>query len=182
MKWVSKLEGEPYFRMMTPKWAIAPTSGAGAAKNGGRFNRSGIHALYLADEPLTAIAEYQQDQSLMPPGTFVAYEVVLGPVVDFGHGYQHGEWDDLWEDWNCEWRKLVLEGTEPPTWLMADLAIEQGAKGILFPSLRRTGGLNLVIFTAQLGPEDVLRAHDPRGTLPTDQSSWTEIDDFLKGE
>ncbi|WP_245470224.1 hypothetical protein [Mesorhizobium sp. M7A.F.Ca.MR.362.00.0.0] len=32
---------------VTPKWAFLPTSGAGAAIDGGRFNRPGVEALYL---------------------------------------------------------------------------------------------------------------------------------------
>lgn len=59
---------EIFYRVLTPRWAMAPTSGAGAAKHGGRFNRQGIAALYLSRALTTAAAEYQQDQSLMPPG------------------------------------------------------------------------------------------------------------------
>ena len=36
------------YRMHTPKWAVAPSSGAGAATHGGRANRPGIAALYFA--------------------------------------------------------------------------------------------------------------------------------------
>ncbi|WP_371860360.1 hypothetical protein [Sulfuriferula plumbiphila] len=31
--------------MHAPKWAVAPTSGAGAAKHGGRVNRPGVGTL-----------------------------------------------------------------------------------------------------------------------------------------
>jgi hypothetical protein len=36
------------YRMHLPKWAAMPVSGAGAAVHGGRANRPGTHALYLA--------------------------------------------------------------------------------------------------------------------------------------
>jgi RES domain-containing protein len=32
------------FRVLTPRWAFQPLSGAGAAKQGGRFNRPGQQA------------------------------------------------------------------------------------------------------------------------------------------
>lgn len=48
------------YRMHTPKWAVTPTSGAGAAAHGGRANRPGVTALYLALDIDTAIKEYQQ--------------------------------------------------------------------------------------------------------------------------
>ena len=42
--------GTTLFRAHTPQWASRPTSGAGAAAKGGRFNREGIEALYLSLE------------------------------------------------------------------------------------------------------------------------------------
>ena len=161
---IGPLSGEPFYRMHTPRWAVAPTSGAGAGKHGGRFNRPGVQALYLADTTQTAIAEYKQDLTLMPPGTLVQYEIALSATI-FLSEYEQESWDPVWEDWNCEWRKLALEGIEPPSWLMGDIAIESGAKGILFPSTKEPGGRNLVVYTEQLGPKDLLRAIDPRGDL-----------------
>ncbi len=52
------------YRMHTPKWAVTPTSGAGAAEHGGRANRPGLAALYLSIEVETAIKEYHQVSSL----------------------------------------------------------------------------------------------------------------------
>jgi RES domain-containing protein len=62
---------QTFYRVNTPRWAYRPTSGAGAAKVGGRFNRPGVDALYLSRRIETATVEYQQDKSLMPPGTLV---------------------------------------------------------------------------------------------------------------
>ena len=59
------------YRMHVPRWAVAPTSGAGAGKHGGRVNRIGLNALYLALDVNTAVREYQQISPLMPPGTLV---------------------------------------------------------------------------------------------------------------
>jgi RES domain-containing protein len=41
---------EVFYRFLTPKWSHLPSSGAGAAQNGGRFNRPGVEAVYLARE------------------------------------------------------------------------------------------------------------------------------------
>lgn len=48
---VGPLSGESSYRMHAARWAVMPTSGAGAAKHGGRFNRPGVSALYVSDEP-----------------------------------------------------------------------------------------------------------------------------------
>ena len=94
------------YRMHTPKWAMAPTSGAGAAAHGGRANRPGTAALYLALEPETAVREYQQLSPLMPPGTLVSYTVHVAPVIDFRAGYDAAHRSDLWEEFYCDWREL----------------------------------------------------------------------------
>lgn len=70
------------YRMHVPRWAVAPTRGAGAAKHGGRANRPGVEALYLAMEAETAIREYQQVSTLLPPGTLTSYQVsILFPML-----------------------------------------------------------------------------------------------------
>lgn len=61
--------GEVYHRYLMPKWAFMPTSGAGAAMDGGRFNRPGIEALYLSRSPQAALEEYRQGASITPPAT-----------------------------------------------------------------------------------------------------------------
>lgn len=76
------------YRMHVPRWAVAPTSGAGAGKHGGRVNRPGVDALYLALE--TAVRECQQVSTLLPPGTLTSYQLTAAPVVDFTAGYSAG--------------------------------------------------------------------------------------------
>ena len=83
------------FRMLTPKWAHAPTSGAGAALHGGRANRPGFDAVYVSTEAQTAIAEYQQLSPLMPPGNLVSFEISIGLVV--GH-QRHAQRDGVGGD------------------------------------------------------------------------------------
>jgi RES domain-containing protein len=161
------------YRMHTPRWATAPTSGAGAAAHGGRANRPGVSALYLALEPETAVREYQQLSPLMPPGTLVSYTVRLAQVVDFRAGYDVARWHDLWEEFLCDWRELWFnQRVEPPSWVLADEALAAGAKGILFASTLAAGGTNLVVFNGQLTADDMLQIYDPAGTLPKNQDSW----------
>jgi RES domain-containing protein len=161
------------YRMHTPKWAIAPASGAGAATHGGRANRPGISALYLALEPDTAVREYQQVSTLMPPGTLVSYTVRASAVVDFRGGYDAVAWSPLWEEFYCDWRDLWFnQRVEPPSWVLADEALAAGAKGVLFGSRIAPGGMNLVLYDEMLGAEDTLSVYDPAGALPKNQDSW----------
>jgi len=161
------------YRMHTPKWAVSPTSGAGAATHGGRINRPGTSALYLALESETAVREFRQLSTLMPPGTLVSYTVRLAPVVDFRGGYDPTRWSELWEEFYCDWRELWFNRRiEPPSWVLADEAIAAGAKGMLFSSTLVPGGTNLVIYTEALTADDLLQVYDPSGALPKNQDSW----------
>lgn len=170
---LTSLNNVTVYRMHVPRWAVAPTSGAGAAKHGGRANRPGVEALYLAMDMDTAIREYQQISTLLPPGTLTSYQLTVAMVVDFTAGYSAFEWDEVWEDFYCDWRELWFnQRVEPPSWAVGDLVIASGAKGILFPSRLSPGGTNLVLFTQTLASPDSLEVFDPGKTLPQTQASW----------
>ena len=161
------------FRMLSPKWAFQPLSGAGAAKQGGRFNRPGQSALYLSFSPQTAIAEYQQFLDILPPGTLVAYKVQLASVVDFRGDYRAGAWAPNWQDWNCNWRELAFRRrADPPSWKLCDEIKDGPGQGLAFPSSADPGGFNLVVYLDRLGDVDRLEVHDPEGLLPKTQASW----------
>lgn len=86
-------EEEALYRIIAPRWSHAPTSGAGAALKGGRFNRPGLEALYLSQTVETAIEEYRQHARLLPPGIITTFLVSRLRVVDFSGGYAAGTWD-----------------------------------------------------------------------------------------
>lgn len=65
-----------------------PFSGAGAASAGGRFNRSGVEALYFSAEPETALAEYRRGSRLPLPATLAAFALDLADVVDLSAGLE----------------------------------------------------------------------------------------------
>ncbi|WP_105401675.1 MULTISPECIES: RES family NAD+ phosphorylase [unclassified Neorhizobium] len=162
-----------FHRYLTPKWAFLPTSGAGAAIDGGRFNRPGVEALYLSVGPQTALEEYRQGASITPPATLAAYKITLGEVADLSEGFDPLHWDVAWAQWDCAWRKIArIDKKVPPSWKLADEVISASYRGLLFPSLRHAGGTNLVIFPANLVTGDEVCVYDPDNRLPRDQSSW----------
>jgi RES domain-containing protein len=90
--------GDVYHRYLTPSWSFVPTSGAGAAADGGRFNRPGVEALYLSRSPSTALEEYRQGASIAQPATLAAYKVTIAQVVDFSGGSDPAIWAPEWRD------------------------------------------------------------------------------------
>jgi RES domain-containing protein len=171
---LTRLDALTAYRMHIPKWAVAPTSGAGAAQHGGRVNRPGVTALYLALEVETAVKEYQQVSTLMPPGTLVSYQLTADPVADFRSDFDASRWAPIWEDFYCDWRELWFnQRIEPPSWVIGDEAIAAGAKGILFKSRFAEAGTNLVLYPETFGSADSLTVFDPGGSLPKNQDSWS---------
>jgi RES domain-containing protein len=161
-----------FHRYHTPKWASEPLSGAGAAIGGGRFNRIGIEALYLSAENQTAYEEYGQGASIAPPATCASYFVTLSRVVDLTGRPDLSGWAPFWSDWDCAWKAILrLQKRIPPSWLCGDEAIRAGCDGILFPSTRRAGGTNLVVFPAN-AEDGTVRVHDLQAALPRNRSSW----------
>ena len=95
-------------------------------------------------------------------------------MVDFTLGYSASEWEPSWEDFYCDWRELWFnQRIEPPSWVIGDLVIASGAKGILFTSSMAKGGTNLVIFNQMLSSQDKLEVFDPGKALPQTQASWS---------
>jgi RES domain-containing protein len=106
-----------------------PKSGAGAAANGGRFNRPSVEAQYLSVEPETALAEYRQGATIGPPATRVAYIVAVSGVIDFSGGYDPETWPEEWAETGCD-RKYIarVERHSPPTWSFGDRLISSGVR------------------------------------------------------
>ena len=165
--------GTTLFRAHTPAWASRPTSGAGAAVKGGRFNREGTQALYLSLDEMTALREYQQTSSFLPPCTMCSYTVALRDLVDLRQLDASEAWDELWQDWREDWRHLKFDQhIEPPTWVLADMVVGHGHTGILFPSQTHAGGTNVVVYLDHLKGDNSIRVNDPDERLPRDQASW----------
>ncbi|VVN92227.1 hypothetical protein PS691_01958 [Pseudomonas fluorescens] len=139
---------------------------------GGRANRKGLAALYLSLDEMTALGEYRQGGTILPPGTLVSYVLSLDRVVDFTGGLDDS-WPPLWQEFYCDWRNLYFaQDIEPPSWVIGDLVMADGCSGILFKSAANPPGTNLVVYTDQIPEHGTIMVNDPHQDLPKDQSSW----------
>ena len=154
-----------YYRALMPSWAHRPESGAGAALDGGRFNRPTVEARYLAATPAAALGEYQGESPLLPPTTVATYRVTAEAVVDFTHGYDADHWSPIWAEAYGNWKGMAfLEKVEPPSWVIGDLVREAGNAGILYRSVRNTDFICLALFPA-LSARFQAPVYDPDGRL-----------------
>ena len=161
-----------FWRVLAPRWAHEPLSGAGAARLGGRWNPRDVPALYMSADLLTAVAEYEQELGIRP-GTFCAYQVDVAGVLDLrapevltacriDPAIRFAPWKHI----------LLVEERRPSSWDLADQLISAGIAGILVPSTRLAGGTNLVLWRWNDRADRAVTALDPQRDLPADQSSW----------
>lgn len=115
------------YRAHNPQWSWAPTSGEGARRYGGRFNRRGIAALYTSLAPLTAIREAQPLGRPMQPLTLCCYEVDVEPVFDALDEERRRELEVTESDLGCpNWEADMLAGGVPASQAIADRLIASG--------------------------------------------------------
>lgn len=147
-------------RSVAPKYANANdfSSGAGAARTGGRWSRKGLAAVYLSLSPTTAAVEsYQQFTSLgfagaVRPRVFIGARVKLARLLDLTSSATRQRLGfSLNELLNENWIAIQEEGDESWTQAIGRGAVAAGFEGLLAPSARdRPKGQNLVIFPGSL--------------------------------
>jgi len=160
--------------MLAPKWAHQPLSGAGAATRGGRHNEPGMPALYMSEQIVTAIAEYEQDLGIRP-GTLCAYDVAMARIVDLRDAATRAAAGLDVDDLASPWKQIAFVARRrPPTWDSSRRLFDAGVTGVRAPSVQHPGGTNLVLWRWNDAPDRTVVALDPIGDLPRDQSSWRD--------
>ena len=158
----------PLWRMIAIRHQFSPTSGEGARLYGGRWNRKGCSALYLAADAVTAVAEYYQ--GLPKPGTLVPYQLDAGRIADLTDAAAGPCDRRVAEALAANWKAVaLLEDKTPPNWVLTEELIAAGAEGALVPSVQNPGGRNLVLWQwhekGQQGDGAALTVLDPDAAL-----------------
>ena len=168
------------YRALRPAWSHAPLSGDGAAVNGGRWNRKGRVALYLAGDPQTALEEYWQGVERRP-ATIVEYEVTGASIASIDDPQLRTECDIPRNVMTLNWRDLSKNWTMPQwperrplprTWEISECILKQGFHGLSYPS-RITGEPCYCIWHWGDGSACKIFANDTARDLPANNSSWT---------
>ena len=117
---------------------------------------------------MTAWFEAQQAFVFKPqPMTLVAYDIDCAKVADLTRMETLSTLGLAAEDLACAWEDLSDQGETPPTWLLADRLIGQGAHGAIAPSQApgsRPDAVNLVFW--QRHSECRIEVIDDFGRLP----------------
>lgn len=170
-----RLQGVAY-RAHDPRWSFEPLSGEGAALYGGRYNRKGRPALYLALDAITAVREITQGLARkFDPCVLCSYDFDCEPLADLrteaGRSRHRVKLDEM----RCAWFLEAAAGEEPASWRIADRLLAEGYAGLLtlsFAPGATESAHNLVLW--KWGGELPTRVavYDPSRRLPNNQLSW----------
>ena len=130
--------------------------GQGSLKHGGRWAAAGtFRAVNLSTSKETALKEssanftyYNFALSDVRPKVIVSVRLKLHRVVDLTnpHGAGGQTWLRLEELLAEDWRKVNGAGHESQSQALGRAAHDAGAEGLLVPSARSRGGVNIVYF------------------------------------
>ncbi|MBK5940621.1 RES family NAD+ phosphorylase [Halochromatium roseum] len=169
------------YRAHHPRWAYLPTSGEGAERHGGRFNRKGQSALYTSLDLTTAWLEAQQGFPFKAqPMTLVAYQVHCERIADLTHLGRLASASIDPADLGCPWEDLASRGLQPATWRITDALLTADFQGALVPSFApalnpaptEAPRRNLVLWTWASAAPCSVQVIDDFGRLPKDAASW----------
>lgn len=120
----------------------------------------------------SAVAEYEQELGIRR-GTFCAYDVDAADVLDLCDdsvlavcGVDPAARFAPWK------QRLLMEQGRPFGWDIAERLIAAGVTGVLVPSVRLAGGVNLVLWHWNDRSDRTVIPLDPQRDLPRDQRPW----------
>lgn len=139
----------PLFRALHPYYAHEPLSGEGARRHGGRFNRRGRAALYLARDFDTLRFEIARGGAFQP-SVIVEFEAEITGLADVRDPElltRYGMTQTTLAD--PAWRLRMQRGEAVPTQDLAEALIAAGHPGMAVPSFARGArhnSLNIILW------------------------------------
>ena len=138
------------YRAHNPRWSWPPVSGEGARLHGGRFNRSGVAALYTSSSPVTALREAGTLGHPLQPLLLCAYEIDAEPVFDSLDSRERDTHAVTDAELSCPgWERDMNRGAVPASQALADRLISAGYVGMRVRSFAPgsdANDLNLVLW------------------------------------
>ena len=139
--------------------------------NGGRWNAKGIPTMYLAADPVTAIAEYQQDLFFQQV-TLAHYTVSGATLADLRTASSRSALSVHDDVMDLPWRAITRRGAIPESWTIAERLANTGRyHGLLYQS-KINGGTCAAIWSWNDGSGYEVTVSDFDGDLPKNASSW----------
>lgn len=154
-----------------------PLWGLGSRLYGGRFTPKGtFEAIYLAEDPVTAIAEvsgvlYSPPAPIpltaQPPLVLITVEGILLRVLDLTVSGVQSALGTNWQELTGAWRHIQATGQEAPTQTLGRVCHQSGRfEAIRFPSSKNNpNGVCIAVFSDRLQSPSLIKVFDPHGHL-----------------
>jgi RES domain-containing protein len=168
------IEGVGY-RLIHARFAATALSAIGSFQHGARYNAPrSFEALYLADNPVTALREIeailQTADGLLgvkgPPRILLSVEHRLNSVVDLCDQTVQRLFGTDVRELCAAWRPINAHGQTAPTQALgALLYAAEHVEALRVPSARDPAAHNLVIFPRRLTSASGVRVYDDSGLI-----------------
>lgn len=175
---LTALRGQAFYghayRVFKPKYMFAPLSTDGAYKNGGRYNPPGeFDVLYLAEDPITALAEARvlvdpTGQMLHRPDSRVilAVKYRLEAVLDLADPSNLSALGTSTQELTGDWEGYELAGQAAPTQELGMAAYQSGQfQALRYPSAQNRQRFNFAVFRDRLQDPSQVEIYDTSGTF-----------------
>jgi RES domain-containing protein len=155
--------------LQKPYYPLRALFGLGVSQSGARFTpQGGPPSLYMAEDNLTALAEATLTAAAVsgphPPKVVFTAKVNIGSVLDLTEQRTLTLFGTSTQELHGTWR--ISTGPPPATQLLGQATYDSGRyMAIRYPSVRRPGGVCLVIFTERLTSPSFVEVYDPHGHL-----------------
>ncbi len=141
------------YRVAAPAYYERALSAFGARQFSGRFNPVGLSVLYFALDYETAVAEYY-GSGTPRPCVLIPVHLSVKNLIDLRGSPKR--WPRDWQDWDCDWKLARDARAKDPfadcaSWRCGQNVITRNCSGVIFPSTKRMGGVNVALF-----PEDAI--------------------------
>jgi RES domain-containing protein len=149
----------------------------GSKLYGGRFTPKGaFEAIYLAEDPVTAMAEvtgvlYSPQAPMplkaQPPLVLITVEGILLRVLDLTASGVQSVLGTNGQELTGAWRHIQATGQEAPTQILGRVCHQSGRfEAVRFPSSKSTPhGVCIAVFTDRLQSPSLIKVFDPHGRL-----------------
>jgi len=163
-------------RQAIPRWMSRPyrLTGVGSVLTGARWSVKGLMpAIYASTDPATLNAEnhykglrYGWSPADYHPQLMVGMRWHLQAVVDLTSAATLKALKVTHRQLvSADWNAVQTDGHEPVTQAIARAAFEHMAEGLIVPSARRAGGVNIVYFPSHRREGTLIQTLNP-GDLP----------------
>ena len=162
-------------RVINIRYVSTALSSIGSLQKGGRYNLpQAFEALYLAEDPITALLEVEAISKagtqlrffVKPPLVVLSLYYQISTILDLTNPDNQSALGTNLQELTGNWLLMSMRGEAAPTQTLGEAAYSlQSIEALKVPSARDPNTYNLVVFPDRLSVNSWLRVYDDSGTI-----------------